>query len=113
METYELIRSRRKTLALEITREGRVVVRAPQRLPRSTIDEFVDRHADWIARHLERQRRRLADAPPPPTPEEIEVLKAKARADLPVRQLQRKGQPVLLLLSDELPGGGHRPGGGP
>lgn len=85
METYELIRSRRKTLALEITREGRVVVRAPQRLPRSTIDEFVDRHADWIARHLERQRRRLADAPPPPTPEEIEVLKAKARADLPER----------------------------
>ena len=28
METYELIRSRRKTLAVEITRDGRVLVRA-------------------------------------------------------------------------------------
>ena len=85
METYELIRSQRKTLALEITREGQVLVRAPQRLPRSAIDAFVNRHADWIARHLEQQRRRLADAPPPPTPEEIEVLKARARAELPER----------------------------
>lgn len=85
METYELIRSQRKTLALEITREGRVLVRAPQRLPRSTIDAFVDRHADWIARHLAEQRRRLADAPPPPTPEEIEALKTRARAELPGR----------------------------
>ena len=32
METYELIRSGRKTLALEITRDCRVVVRAPRRL---------------------------------------------------------------------------------
>lgn len=85
METYELIRSRRKTLAVEITRDGRVLVRAPQRLAQSTIDDFVVRHADWIARHLAEQRRRLAAAPPPPTPEEIAALKARARAELPER----------------------------
>ena len=42
METYELIRSGRKTLALEITRDCRVVVRAPRRLSREHIDRFVD-----------------------------------------------------------------------
>ena len=63
METYELIRSGRKTLALEITRDCRVVVRAPRRLSQARIDDFVASHAGWIARHLEQQRRRAALAP--------------------------------------------------
>lgn len=83
MENYELIRSRRKTLALEITKDCRILVRAPMRLPRATIDEFVEKHSGWIAKHLEQQRRHSASAPPPPSPEEIEVLKTKARAILP------------------------------
>ena len=52
MNTYELIRSRRKTLALELTREGRLIVRAPLRISRREIDAFVEKHKDWIARHL-------------------------------------------------------------
>lgn len=83
MEPYELIRSRRKTLALEITNDCRVVVRAPARLAKKQIDAFVERHAGWIAEHLERQRRRLAALPPPPTAEEIAALKARASAVLP------------------------------
>ena len=83
MEPYELIRSRRRTVALEITREGRLLVRAPRTLSQAQIDAFVARHAAWIARHLERQRLRAAAAPPPPTPAEIEALKARARAELP------------------------------
>ena len=79
METYELIRSGRKTLALEITRDCRVVVRAPRRLSRERIDDFVAKHAAWIARHLAEQRRRAALAPPAPTKEELADLKAKAR----------------------------------
>lgn len=50
METYELIRSGRKTLALEITRDCRVVVRAPRRLSQARIDDFVASHAGLIAR---------------------------------------------------------------
>ena len=83
METYELIRSDRKTLALEVTRDCRVLVRAPRSVSQRTIDAFVAKHADWIARHLEQQRQRAASAPPPPTPEEIAALKARARAILP------------------------------
>ena len=42
MQPYELIRSGRRTLALEV-RGGRVIVRAPYRTPRATIDRFVHR----------------------------------------------------------------------
>ena len=83
METYELIRSRRKTLALEITADCRILVRAPMRLSQARIDAFVESHADWIARHLERQRQRAVQMPPAPTEGEIEDLKQKARAVLP------------------------------
>ena len=79
METYELIRSGRKTLALEITRDCRVVVRAPRRLSQARIDDFVASHAGWIARHLEQQRRRAALAPSAPTQAEIGALKEKER----------------------------------
>lgn len=79
MEPYDLIRSGRKTLALEITRDCRVVVRAPRRLSKAQIDGFVAKHEAWIADHLEQQRRRAALAPPAPTPAELAALKEKAR----------------------------------
>lgn len=83
MRTYDLIRSRRKTLALELTRDGRLLVRAPMRLSREKIDAFVTAHESWIVRHLEK----LAACPPPepPSPEEIKALKARAGAVLPER----------------------------
>ena len=83
MENFELIRSRRRTLALEITKDCRVLVRAPLRLSKAKIDAFVSSHEAWIQTHLEQQRQRAASTPPPPTPEEIAALKARARAILP------------------------------
>ena len=83
MLQYELIRSRRKTLALEITPYCHVLVRAPLCLAQSRIDAFVESHTDWIALHLRRQQQKAAQIPPPPTAAEIEALKAKARAILP------------------------------
>ena len=83
MESYELIRSRRRTLALEITRDCRVLVRSPLGVSQAKIDAFVVSHADWIQTHLEQQRQRMASAPPPPTAADIAALKAKARTVLP------------------------------
>ena len=42
--TYEIVRSRRRTVALEVTREGRVLVRAPLRMTQGEIDRFVWPH---------------------------------------------------------------------
>lgn len=83
MEAYEIIRSRRQTLALEVTRDCRVVVRSPRALSKAQIDAFVNLHADWIARHLEQQREKAASAPPAPTKADIDKLKDRARLILP------------------------------
>lgn len=83
MEPYELIRSRRKTMALEITGDCRVLVRAPMGISKTRIDSFVSGHTAWIKKHLEIQRQRIARRPPAPTEAEIETLKARARESLP------------------------------
>ena len=83
MKQYELIRSRRKTLALEVTGDGRLLVRAPLRCSQARIDAFVGAHAAWIEKHAAIQREKAAHRPPAPTAAEIEALKARARAELP------------------------------
>ena len=60
MEAYELIRSRRRTLALEVTADGRLLVRAPLRCAQGRIDAFVTAHAAWIERHVKLQREKAA-----------------------------------------------------
>jgi predicted metal-dependent hydrolase len=79
---YTLIRSQRRTLAVEITRDGRVVVRAPKRLPQQTIDAFVASRAAWIETHLKRRQQKI-DAHPPLTQQQIDALRQKAKAVLP------------------------------
>ena len=49
--TYKIIRSRRRTLGVEI-RGGEVVVRAPLRCPVWEIERFVRDHLRWIENHL-------------------------------------------------------------
>ena len=79
---FELIRSSRRTLALEITADCRVVVRAPLRASRAHIDEFVANHKQWIETHMARQRARL-DNHPEPTEQEREAYIRRAMEELP------------------------------
>lgn len=81
---FELIRSKRKTLALEIRRDGSVVVRAPKRVSMAAIQSFVAKHQAWLEKHLARQNQRL-QAHPEPSPEEEARLKALAREVIPQR----------------------------
>ena len=43
-----IIRSKRRTVALIVEYNGSVTVRAPMRLPESAIQEFADKHIDWV-----------------------------------------------------------------
>ena len=52
MHEYQLVRSKRKTLSIQITREGQVVVRAPLFSTERQIREFVENHAEWIDEKL-------------------------------------------------------------
>jgi predicted metal-dependent hydrolase len=47
----QLIRSRRKTIALIINQEGQLIVRAPLRASRAQIEALVAEKADWIRAH--------------------------------------------------------------
>jgi predicted metal-dependent hydrolase len=46
--TYELIRTKRKTIALSVDTDGRVVVRAPLRARAEIIDRFFIRYQTWV-----------------------------------------------------------------
>lgn len=81
---YTLVRSRRKTLAIEVTREAQIVVRAPLRCPRRQIDAFVESRRDWIASALARQKECLA-AHPPLTEAEMADLRRRAKDYIPGR----------------------------
>ena len=48
---YKIIKSKRKTIGLEI-RNGEVIVRAPMFFSARKIEQFVEEHRDWIEKHL-------------------------------------------------------------
>lgn len=79
---YRIIRSDRKTLALEVKADGEVVVRAPRRVATATIEGFVNSHTEWIAKARLRVSQRQATRKEP-TEAEISMLKALAKAVLP------------------------------
>ncbi len=76
---FELIRSDRKSIGLEVTRDGRVLVRAPRAMSRKTIDDFVNSHEKWIKNALERQADRAAEHPEP-TPAKQQEYRNLVRA---------------------------------
>jgi len=55
---YNLIRSRRKTLSLQI-KNGELIVRAPLKLPKDVIDNFVASKNEWIVDKLHQSKKRL------------------------------------------------------
>jgi hypothetical protein len=60
----EIIRRKRKTIALVIQPDGRLVVRAPQHATQAQIDAAVREHSQWIAK----KRAQLRQTPPAPPP---------------------------------------------
>ena len=76
-----VIRSRRRTLSLEITPRGEVLVRAPLRTSEAVIRRFVEGKQGWIETHLAlvRERMAAADAQERFTEAERNALRERAR----------------------------------
>ena len=81
--SYTLIRSARKTISIQITPAGEVLVRCPNRMAKRDVQIFVDSKRGWIEKHLSR----LDTQPdlPPCTKEELHALAMQAKAFLPER----------------------------
>ena len=60
MQPDRVIRSRRRTIAVEIRPDGQVWVRAPSRAPRAFLDQVLREKAAWIQSRLEQLRRAAA-----------------------------------------------------
>lgn len=73
---YELIRSERKSLSLQLRPDGTVLVRAPRRTAGRSIDRFVREHWDWV----EKQREKLAARAQVEKLSEEELAELKKRA---------------------------------
>jgi len=50
--TIQIIRSDRRSISLEITPAGEVLVRAPRRMPEAEIRRFVQEKSSWLTKHL-------------------------------------------------------------
>jgi predicted metal-dependent hydrolase len=58
-----LTRTRRKTIAIVVERDGTLTVRAPLRMSETHIRAFVETHADWIAKNQVKVRAAALPAP--------------------------------------------------
>ena len=57
-EFIKIVKSRRRTVSLEINQEGVLTVRAPYGLDRTTIDDILKRHQPWIRKKRQEVQRR-------------------------------------------------------
>lgn len=81
---YTLIRSNRKTLALQVKPDGSVTVRAPKHISLRQINSFVEGHLDWISRK-QAELSAAKDAGPFYTEEERHALISAAKEHIPER----------------------------
>ena len=87
MTELRIVRSRRKTLALQVLPTGEIVARAPLRLPERDIHAFAEQHAAWLEAAVARARAgsRAAQRAGILSETELQRLRTAARADLTER----------------------------
>ena len=83
---YRLVRSGRRTIALEI-RAGELIVRAPYSATMTEIERLLREKEAWIRKHLEmsRERKEAVQGIPPLTEEELHELGRRAVEYFPPR----------------------------
>lgn len=74
--SYQTVRSGRKTVAIQVTSQGELIVRCPRRMPSGAVRAFVESKRPWI----EKQLSALASEPaePPLSDRELQELKCRA-----------------------------------
>jgi predicted metal-dependent hydrolase len=85
MQKIELIRSNRKSIAIEVTKDLRIIVRAPLRMPEREINRFVGEKADWIEKSLKKMQERANNEPQGQelSQQDIRLLVTRAKRILP------------------------------
>lgn len=79
----EIIRSKRKTLSIHVSPEGKIIARAPLRMPKREIEAFIISKSDWIARQIVLVHE--ASKLPSLSRSDLDDLKKKAHQIIPAR----------------------------
>lgn len=74
---YHVIRSERRTIAIQISPKGEVLVRCPRRMSTDAIRTFVESKSHWIETHL--ARKNPVTSLPELTAEEICIMRHQAQ----------------------------------
>lgn len=84
---FQLVRSSRKTLGIQVLSPEKVLLRAPRNMPTAEIRRLVNENRPWIEKHLRmaEDREQKAAAVPPLTQVEMEALARRALKELPPR----------------------------
>ena len=84
--TYTLIKSKRKTISLEVRADG-LIVRAPNRTTKREADQFVKKHETWIVKKRNQLavRQSMEQSVPKLSEQEFNKLAALAKAVIPAR----------------------------
>ena len=111
MTELRIVRSRRKTLALQVLPTGEIVARAPLRLPERDIHAFAEQHAAWLEAAVARARAgsRAAQQAGILSETELQRLRTAARADLTERVTRLAARMVVDFDTLFLMQGSHRP----
>ena len=89
MIEHSVIFSCRRTIAIEIKRDGRVVVRAPYRTPSSEIERVLEEKRKWIEKHKKKASSSYLD-PDSFSEEQVRELKLRAESMIPPLVLKYK-----------------------
>ena len=83
---YKLIRSKRRTLGVQVNENG-ITVRAPLKIKKSEIDDFVLQHKEWIEKSLAKVREQKKQSMKllPITVDDVKSLAEKAKRTIPER----------------------------
>lgn len=81
IETYRVIRSARRTLAVQITADGQVLVRSPYFVSNRQIANFVKSKEVWIEKHLQKEKEPVNKL----TQGQQQALKNCAKREIPER----------------------------
>lgn len=83
MTEYNIVFSKRRTIAISVNKDAEVVVKAPLGIKENYIEAFVQKHGKWIEKQKSKISERSKNAAPPLTSEEVKALKLKAEQSLP------------------------------
>ena len=78
-EAYQIVRSDRRTIAIQILPDGTVLVRAPRSMSPERIHSFVQKNAAWIESH----RPSVKPVAEPFSPEQMKRMELQARSMIP------------------------------